>query len=364
MKREAKFTVLFLAVVFLGFAVLCWINPSKEYSKTERRKLSQFPKITAAAIESGTFMTDFEDYALDQFPFREGFRSLKAWISQWFFQKGDNNDIYVSDGYAVKMEYPLNENSLAHAGEKFGHIYEKYLKESGGEIYLSLIPDKNYFLAKSSGHLSMDYSLLYDRMQEAMSYARYVEIRDLLSVEDYYKTDVHWRQENIVDIARRIGSAMGIAVSENFEKRSLSEPFFGVYFGQSALKLPGEPLYYLTNPVIEQCRVYNYENNQTTAVYDLEKEKGNDPYEIFLSGPVSLMKIENPGASTEKELIVFRDSFGSSLIPLLAEGYRSVVLIDIRYIQSDFLENFVDFRGKDVLFLYSALILNHSENLK
>ena len=66
----------------------------------------------------------------------------------------------------------------------------------------------------------------------------------------------------------------------------------------------------------------------------------------------------------EKELYIFRDSFGSSLIPLLAEGYKNIYLVDIRYIQSDFLKNFVDFTGKDVLFLYSATVLNNSATMK
>ena len=364
MKKEAKWTVLLLAVLFFGFSIICWMNPSKEYSETERRKLAQFPKLTMESVAEGKFMSAFEEYSLDQFPLRDKFRSLKAWISEYVFWKSDNNDIYVAEEYAVKMEYPLNEESLENAGNKFSKIYEKYLKDNGGEIYVSMIPDKNYFLADSSGHLTMDYDRFFDKMQKEMPYAKFVEIRDLLSIEDYYKTDVHWRQENIVDIADRISSAMGITLSGEFEKKELEKEFYGVYFGQSALNLPGEKLYYLTNDVLEQCTVYNYENNQTKGIYDFEKAAGDDLYEMFLSGPVSLMKIENPNAVTEKELIVFRDSFGSSLVPLLAEGYQSIVLVDIRYIQSEFLSNFVDFTDKDVLFLYSTVVLNHSETLK
>ena len=201
-------------------------------------------------------------------------------------------------------------------------------------------------------------------MQKEMPYAEYIDITGMLQIEDYYKTDVHWRQEEIVDVAEKIGQAMGITLNSSYEKKTLKDDFFGVYFGQSALNLPGEDLHYLTNGVLEQCTVYNYENNQTLGIYDLEKASGDDPYEIYLSGPVSLLKIENPNAETEKELIVFRDSFGSSLVSLLAEGYKTVTLIDIRYIQSDFLGNFVDFMDKDVLFLYSAVVLTNSETLK
>ena len=364
MKREAKITVLLLAVLFLGFSVICWVKPADEYSSSERRKLSQFPKLTWDTIADGKFMTEFEEYTLDQFPLRDGFRNLKAWVSQNLLRKADNNDIYVADGYAVKMEYPLKEESIKNAGMRFRKLYEKYLKDSGGNIYLSLIPDKNYFLAESSHHLSMDYEKFFSMMREEMPYAQYIDITQLLSEQDYYKTDVHWRQENIVDAAEKIAGEMGITLSGEYEVKTLEEDFYGVYFGQSALNLPGESLSYLTNDQIEQCEVFNYENNEKTGVYDLKKAEGDDLYEIFLSGPVSLLKIENPNATTENELIVLRDSFGSSLVPLLAEGYRSVTLIDIRYMQSDFLSNFVDFTGKDVLFLYSSIVLNNSETFK
>ena len=364
MKREAKITVLLLAVLFFGFSVICWVKPADEYSSSERRKLSQFPKLTWDTIADGKFMTEFEEYTLDQFPLRDGFRNLKACVSQNLLRKADNNDIYVADGYAVKMEYPLKEESIKNAGMRFRKLYEKYLKDSGGNIYLSLIPDKNYFLAESSHHLSMDYEKFFSMMREEMPYAQYIDITQLLSEQDYYKTDVHWRQENIVDAAEKIAGEMGITLSGEYEVKTLEEDFYGVYFGQSALNLPGESLSYLTNDQIEQCEVFNYENNEKTGVYDLKKAEGDDLYEIFLSGPVSLLKIENPNAITEKELIVLRDSFGSSLVPLLAEGYRSVTLIDIRYMQSDFLSNFVDFTGKDVLFLYSSIVLNNSETFK
>ena len=364
MKREAKITVLLLAVLFLGFSVICWVKPADEYSSSERRKLSQFPKLTWDTIADGKFMTEFEEYTLDQFPLRDGFRNLKAWVSQNLLRKADNNDIYVADGYAVKMEYPLKEESIKNAGMRFRKLYEKYLKDSSGNIYLSLIPDKNYFLAESSHHLSMDYEKFFSMMREEMPYAQYIDITQLLNEQDYYKTDVHWRQENIVDAAEKIAGEMGITLSGEYEVKTLEEDFYGVYFGQSALNLPGESLSYLTNDQIEQCEVFNYENNEKTGVYDLKKAEGDDLYEIFLSGPVSLLKIENPNATTENELIVLRDSFGSSLVPLLAEGYRSVTLIDIRYMQSDFLSNFVDFTGKDVLFLYSSIVLNNSETFK
>lgn len=364
MKKQVRLTVLLFTAGFLMFSVLCWVTPQKEYSVTERRKLAGFPEISLETLADGSFMTDFEKYTLDQFPFRDQFRTMKSWVSQNILKKSDNNEIYIADGHAVKMEYPLKEDSLEYALQKFEKIYETYLKDSGSKIYLSVIPDKNYYIAEKSGHLAMDYERLWEQMQKGMPYAESIKVNDLLSIEDYYKTDVHWRQEKITDVAERLAKSMGAELSGQYEEKTLAHDFYGVYFGQSALNLPGEKLHYLTNEALDQCTVLNYENNQTTGIYNVEKADGNDPYEIFLSGPVSLLTIENPLANSEKELIVFRDSFGSSLIPLMADGYRTITLIDIRYIQSDFLSNFVDFTGKDVLFLYSTVVLNNSETLK
>ena len=100
------------------------------------------------------------------------------------------------------------------------------------------------------------------------------------------------------------------------------------------------------------------------SVYDLTKLESKDLYDVFLSGARSLLTIENAKAKTEKELIVFRDSFASSMIPLLLENYKTVTLVDIRYMSSEVLGNFIDFHGQDVLFLYSTTVLNTKGILK
>ena len=85
---------------------------------------------------------------------------------------------------------------------------------------------------------------------------------------------------------------------------------------------------------------------------------------VFLGGSKSLISIENPNAKTDRELVMFRDSFGSSIAPLLAEDYAKITLVDIRYLPVERIGNYIDFKDQDVLFLYSTSVLNHSETLK
>lgn len=210
----------------------------------------------------------------------------------------------------------------------------------------------------------MDYNMLTAQMRDGTKYAQYIDIFGDLELSDYYRTDAHWRQEQITDVARHLAGAMGVNPATEYETKELENPFYGVYYGQLALHGQPDTLYYLDNDVLENCIVYDYENRAENKIYDMEKTTGNDMYEIFLGGSKSLISIENPNAKTDRELVMFRDSFGSSIAPLLAEDYAKITLVDIRYLPVERIGNYIDFKDQDVLFLYSTSVLNHSETLK
>lgn len=219
-------------------------------------------------------------------------------------------------------------------------------------------------MAEANGYPSMDYETLISQVKQKTEFAEYIDISHLLELSDYYATDTHWRQEEIGDVAEYIAEKMNVVLSAEYTKKEAEVPFYGVYYGQSALPLPADKLYYLENDMLKECRVYDYETNAEISVYDMEKLKGDDLYELFLSGSKSLLTIENPKASTDREMILFRDSFGSSIAPLLAEGYAKITLVDIRYISPNILDRFIEFDNQDVLFLYSASVLNNSITIK
>lgn len=93
-------------------------------------------------------------------------------------------------------------------------------------------------------------------------------------------------------------------------------------------------------------------------VYEPARFDGLDGYDVYCAGARAVLTIDSPKARTERELIIFRDSFGSSLAPYFLETYRRVTLIDLRYVSSKILGDYVDFHGQDALFLYSTLLLN------
>ena len=358
-----------MAIVLFSLSALCLFMPKKDFLDAERREPEEFPEFTLDSVMKDgveyekSFMSKFEDYALDAFPFRDAFRTLKAICSNYIFLHKDNNGIFISDGYAAEMQYPMNDSSIDHAVSRFQFIYDRYLKDKGIDPYISIIPDKAYFIAKESGNLSMDYDEFIDKFVDKMDYAEYIDITGALSIEDYYKTDTHWRQENITNVAEILVNAMGGSYNSTFERNTLDNPFYGVYYGQAALPMPAETIYYLTNPNLKNIKVYDHQNGKEISLYDMEKAYGKDPYDMFMAGELSLVTIENPDAKTDKELIIFRDSFGRSLIPLMAEDYAKITVIDIRYLPSTMLGFHVTFDNQDVLFLYSTLVLNNSTTI-
>ncbi len=364
-KTNVISTVIF-AVLILGLSLTCWLKPETAFSESERRDLATKPELNASTLASGEFMKNFEGYTTDQFPLREKFRTLKAMFATKILGRMENNKIYIWNHHISKMEYPENPDMIDYAIEKFNHIYNKFLKDTDTRLYLSIIPDKNYFLAPEGGYLSLDYPGFIEKFKDGLSYMEYIDVIPLLSADDYYLTDSHWKQESIQDIAKHLGDAMGTDVSAKYETITLDFPFKGVYAGQSALPTKGDSLKYLTNDTLENCIVTYYDTGMPKSgeLYNIKKAVGKDPYEMFLSGTSPLITIENPKAKSDKELILFRDSFGSSLAPLMVEGYRKVTIVDIRYIQSDFLGSFIDFDNQDVLFMYSTTLLNNSTALR
>ena len=168
-----------------------------------------------------------------------------------------------------------------------------------------------------------------------------------------------------MDVAQHLCSAMGTAAdgAEAYEQVG-REGFRGVYYGQSALNVDSETLTTMISDVTESAAVKSLEHEEPLPVYNWDDFAGLDPYDVYLSGAEALITMDNPLQDNGSHLIVFRDSFGSSISPLLLSGYSRVTLVDLRYIASGLLDEYVDFTDADVLILYSTAMFNAGATLK
>lgn len=346
-----------IVFMFLGyimfFSITHIIFKDDEVSSSERRVLNKFPEIKL----NSEYIEEVDKYLLDHFPYRDKFRMIKANFNYHILQKLDNNDIYLKGNYIFKSEYPTNEDSIEYFVNNFNKL-NKMLNENN-KVYFLAIPDKNYYL-EDDNFLHIDYDYIYEEVSKLDN----IDIRDIMNIDDYYETDTHWKQENLLKVVELLSEKMNFEYQlQEYEKETFNN-FYGVYYGEAAINRKPETLTYLKNDIIDKAKVTYLENDKLNTVYNLSKLESLDAYEVYLDGASAYIEIENELSKSKRELIIFRDSFGSSLTPLLISYYRKITLIDNRYINSENILKYVEFNNQDVLFLYSTLIINNSFSLK
>lgn len=345
--------IVFLFIGYLGlFSILGIIFSDKEISNSERRKLSSFPEIEF----SSEYITDLDKYFLDHFPFRDSFRSIKANYNYKILGMLDNNGIYLKDNYIFKSGYPTNKKSISNF---ITHVEKMSSLFPNSNIYTMIVPDKNYYL-DDSNFLNIDYDYIYE---EVSNLGTFIDIREVLELDDYYETDTHWRQEKIIDVVKKMNKSMNFSYYDVLYEKNTYNKFYGVYYGESAINRKSESLVYLTSKDFDGVTVKYLENSNFIGIYNESKLDGLDSYDVYLDGASSFVEINNSNV-LDKELIVFRDSFGSSLVPLLIPYYSKITVIDNRYISSKYFIDMIDSNNPDILFLYSTLVVNDSGSIK
>lgn len=349
--KEKIITISFLILLY-GFALLNFVLEDKKISAFERRNL------TSAVALKEDFNENLDLYLTDQFPFRDQFLTINNSFHRFFLNNQEFNDVYLKGDYIIEKNYPLDEKSLTNFIHKMNAINTNLLINSNA--YYAIIPDKSYFL-NDNKYLKMDYGYLFNQLKNNLDMS-YIDIEDLFNLEDYYKTDIHIKQSSYFKLVQKLSACYDFKIKDINYENTIYHDFKGTSF----YKVPfskKESLMYLSSDLFDGVSVKHLEY-EDDFIYKKSELTSLDAYNVFLSGPSSLIEIENSNADNDKELILFRDSFGSSLAPLLIPYYKKITLIDLRYISMKLAQEYVDFTNKDVLFLYSTLVVNSSYILK
>lgn len=362
MKNRVLTYIFIIAISIAGIAAT--ILPDLEVTFSERRLLYDFNELKVSEDFSG----DFEKYALDHFLLRNFFRRLKAYSEYVIFRKSDNNKLYKYGDFIIKQLYPLNDSSVLNLADKINKIVDMYAETN--RVFYSIIPDKNYFV-EGDKYLKIDYEKMTDILRKKInSDIEYINLFSSLNLNDYYKTDHHFRIDGLSGVLSSLGAGMNIDLGIDGRDYIINEfyPFYGAYYGQAAMNIDADTLLFLENDLLKNCSVKIWESfnsfTEYSGAYDYKKLGSMDSYDMFLYGTKPIVTIENPAAKNDREIIIFKDSFTNSLTPLLVESYRKITLIDLRLVNHTILDNFVEFTDSDILFLYSTMVVNNSSILK
>ena len=361
--RQILVCAVFGAILLL-FAGMLLLKPAQDVSQAERRKLAQFQTYADWKPTSGQektlagYFTQLETVCLDQFPARQRLRELRSFSKLHLFFQRDVGGYYDVNGSIGKIDDTLSEAAVTDALGTLQKLDAELF--SAANRYYAVIPDKNYHLAAANGYPALDYDALFSMVDEALGgTCEKIDLAPLLTAESYYNTDPHWRQEELLPVADAILQAMNAAplASEVSWQTDTLSPFYGAYAGHSAIRVQADTLSLLHTADYENVTVAGVDF--TGDVYDEADFENVDPYDVYLHGAEALLRIENPTQSNGRKLIILRDSFTSSLAPLLIPAYSEITLVDIRYVAPRMLDKLLTVTADtDVLYLYSTSVLN------
>ncbi len=273
----------------------------------------------------------------------------------------DENGIYqVGDHWFEALE-PVEDSAADSFAAKLQKTQEMLSPDN--RVYWALVPDKGWYV-RQEGYPTLDHTAFQQRVEQklAQSGMTFIDLSGTLELGSYLRTDRHWRQDALQPVLDALGGAMDFAV--DLEKFT---PHTADFSGDLVRKLPrpaSEQLVWLSSPATDAAQVENYKDDAAHTVYDTAKLESSTPYALFLSGITPYLTIESPQAETDRQLVIFGDSFASSLAPLLCESYGRITIFDLRFIHSSLVQDYIEFSSQDVLFLYSDWIAANSALLR
>lgn len=356
-KKYSMFiTGLFLLFVF-GFAAAFWIVPDRDFSQQENRTLAQLKAPTLRTLKNGQFMSDFEDYVIDQFPLRDRWIQAKAW-SERLLGKAENNGVYFgADGQTLFAQY----TAPADLAKRVGYV-NSLADHVDAPVALALVPDKSYVWADRLPANAPLTDSGADAAAAAALCAEKVQYIDLYAVswgaDAFYRTDHHWTTMGAYQGYLALSAALtGSATLLDSSPALVSDTFYGTTWSSAGAAWVEPDEMHIWVPDDGSVTVTRYPGGLAgegvpASLYDQTKLLAKDKYAMFLGGNAPLTVLKNPAG--QGKLLIVRDSYADALAPFLAQDWAEVHLWDLRYNLSS-LSTYVRENGIDqVLVLYSA----------
>ena len=360
-RMERLIGKIFILCLF-GVMLVNIIIPDREMSEEENRMLASKPKLTFSTLVNGDFMEQYEEYLSDQFAGRDLWHRMKVALDRFGGSRMEKGSYIGKDGQLIQhIQVPDQE----HLSENLDAIKEFTETYQYIPVTMILVPDAACILNDRLPWLASveDQNQMISMVEQSLGDSvTWVDAASALNKHKrekiYYLTDHHWTSLGAFYTFQEAATALGIEedVSDKFLSYTVSDSFNGVLASESGAGLGTEENIDIYVPREgDNDVIVNYvnESKRTTSLYDSSKLETKDQYGVFLGGNTSLIDIRTVSTS-QKRLLVVKDSFANSFIPFLAPYYREIVVVDPRYYSGTIEDIMSSYRITDALFLYSG----------
>ncbi len=344
------------------------IIPDKESSVLENRELKQAPQLKLSSVLDGSFSDGVESWQSDQFIGRNALRNLQIFL-RWAGGDREENDVYFGKGGQLLEKIVKPEEELLQANlSALNAFAEKYPDKRYG---MMLVPDAGTILKDRYPAFAekSDQRGDFEKVKNLLS-EKYLWIDGVSALEPhtdeklYYKTDHHWTSLGAHYGYQKFCETFGLQ-STTFTVNPITDTFNGALSSTSGFCLGEKETIEMYSPEsqVRSLVTYTEDGRQTATLYDTEKLKTKDQYAVFLGGNYPVVDIKTT-TDTDRVLLLFKDSFANCMIPMLADQYKEIVMVDPRYYYGDIQEIMLTYGVSDVVFLYSGNTFFADHNLQ
>ncbi|MGN0395476.1 MAG: hypothetical protein ACI4EF_08940 [Coprococcus sp.] len=312
MKKTCKlvYVIICLMIMLLPFAGMIFFKTDKT---TENKTLAEMPDIVTDGKINIEYLSQLGIYFEDRFAFRNYMVDADSNIQAGIFKTSNVKSVIVGDDgwlyYASTLDNYLSRNGLSSRGV-FNAVHnmklmQNYVEQNGAKFLLTIAPNKNslygenmpYYCSYNAGETeNIQYVTAELKKQEV----NYVDLFEKFRASDkvlYLKRDSHWNNE-------------GALLAYNSIMDALEQP---------------HERYETVNAV----RTKDYIGDLNRMIYPVtSRPEWNVEYQYDKSftyvGSDNVEDSHVETMNTEKNgtLLMFRDSFGNTLIPFMSDEFE------------------------------------------
>ena len=364
-KKSALIQALVFLIVIGALFILHLALPDRDFSEQENRALQTVPQFSFDALIEGRFTRQAEDYVSDQFPFRDGWTSIKA-RGELLSGKEANNGVYLCENETLLEAYAAPDDKSLR--EKLDAV-NKLTDTAGVPVYFALIPGAADIWSdllppgapNDSQKATIDHA--YENVN-AQTVDMYTPLAEHANEPIYYRTDHHWTTFGAYYGYAALIQAMGFdpVPLSNYTETVVTEEFYGTAYSASGFSWVRPDR---ISTYVEQgdATVTNYPAGAPLpgTLYDESFLARKDKYGYFYGGNTPRLTVET--GSPGPKLLILRDSYMDSLSPYLFAHFSELDILDLRYFKSSVSAHIAETAPDAVLVCYSVADFAEETNI-
>ena len=263
-------------------------------------------------------------------------------------------------GWGTEFEYASYVNGYKERLENV-NVYSMVLPTSSS-FYL---PDNYKDLAHSEKE---DFDNIDSALQNVMSVDAYTALDTHKDEAIYSRTDHHWQPLGAYYAAQKFALTAGVPFADLSEYETVTLPgYVGTLYmyTQSATLLnnPEDFVYYKPKTPVTVTQYDTRFQNPVAANLLLDPSgMPNSGYYMVFGSDERIVHV-NTECKNGRTLVIFKDSYGNALLPMLTSSFENIYLCDIRYFELNAVDFIKQVGATDLLFSmcsFSAVGINRN----